>query len=382
MSEAPRRLSAARRAVVKIGSAQLVDWASGAPRPERFAAVARDVGALRARGVEIVLVSSGAVALGRPRLGLHARRELQLDEKQAAAAAGQTVLIQTWDTAFAAHGAHAAQVLLSPADTEHRSRWLNARNTLSALIALGAVPVVNENDTVATEELRYGDNDRLAARTAQLIGADLLVILSDVDGLYDADPALDPDAAFIAQVDRITEEIRARAGGARGRSPGSGGMATKIAAAEIAARAGCETVITRGDRDHPLLGLEAGARATWFSASTSPENARRAWIAAAIKAEARLVLDAGAVQAVQSGKSLLPAGITAVKGKFGKGEPVRLETPDGAAFATGLPGYDSDECSRIAGCNSSEIGNRLGYRRAVSVIHADDLVLDESLKER
>ncbi len=381
MSARPRGLAGVRRMVIKIGSAQLVEWASGAPRLDRFAVVARDIGALRTRGLEIVLVSSGAVALGRPRLGLHQRRELQLDEKQAAAAAGQTVLIQTWDAALAAHGAHAAQVLLSPADTEHRSRWLNARNTLSALVALGAIPVVNENDTVATEELRYGDNDRLAARTAQLTGADLLVILSDVDGLYDADPALNPDAAFIAQVDTITDEIRARAGGTRGRSPGSGGMATKIAAAEIAAQAGCETVITRGDRAHPLLGLDEGARATWFSARTSPENARRAWIATAIRADARLVLDAGAVRAVKSGKSLLPAGIVAVKGQFGKGEPVRLEGPDGAAFATGLTGYDSDECGRIAGCNSSEIDSRLGYRRAVSVIHADDLVLDESLKQ-
>jgi len=370
-------LAAARRLTVKVGSSQLVGWETGAPRLERFEAVAADIAALRARGVEIVLVSSGAVALGRPRLGLSARRPLSLEEKQAAAAAGQTALIQTWERAFAPHGFPAAQALLSPSDTENRGRWLNSRNTLSTLLALGAVPVVNENDTVATEELRYGDNDRLAARTAQLAGADLLVILSDVDGLYDADPARNPGARHIPRVERLTETIRSHAGAARADSPGTGGMATKLAAAEISTQAGCAAVIARGDAAHPLLQLETGGRATWFPAATSPARARRAWIAAAVSPSGRLTLDAGALAAVRSGASLLPAGVHSVDGRFSRGEPVRLLAPDGTGVATGLPAYDSEECRRIAGRRSGEIEALLGYRRGAALVHADDLVLDD-----
>ncbi len=369
-------LASARRIVIKIGSAQLIDRLTGRANMGCFHAVAGDIAALRQRGVEVVLVSSGAVALGRPRLNLPAARKLRLDEKQAAAAVGQTVMIQTWDQAFALHGFPAAQALLSPSDTENRRRWLNSRTTLETLLQLGAVPVVNENDTVATQELRYGDNDRLAARVAQLVSADLLVILSDVDGLYDADPATHPDAVHIATVDAITPDIVALAGPSRARTAGTGGMATKIAAAEMAMAAGCSAVITRGDGERPVSALMDGARATWFRASVSPESAKRVWIAGSLAMTGRLHLDRGAARAVRTGHSLLAAGITQVEGNFDRGSAIRLVDETGQAFATALAGYDSHECRQIAGRQSDEIEAALGYRRGVALVHATDLVLD------
>ena len=341
-----------------------------------FHAVAADIAALRQRGAEVVLVSSGAVALGRPRLNLPKASKLRLDEKQAAAAAGQTVLIQTWDLAFSPHGFHAAQALLSPSDTENRRRWLNSRTTLETLLQLGAVPVVNENDTVATEELRYGDNDRLAARVAQLVSADLLVILSDVDGLYDSDPSTNPAAVHIPTVDAITPAIAALAGPSRAGTAGTGGMATKIAAAEMAMAAGCSAVITRGNRDRPVSELLEGVRATWFRASVSPESAKRVWIAGSLAVTGRLHLDEGAARAVQAGRSLLAAGITQVEGQFERGSAIRLVDPAGHAFATALAGYDSHECRLIAGRQSDDIEAVLGYKRGVALVHATDLVLD------
>ena len=377
--QAASPLAQARRVVIKVGSAQLIDRRTGQANLRCFQAVAGDIAGLRGRGVEVVLVSSGAVALGRPRLNLPTARKLRLDEKQAAAAAGQTLMIQAWDQAFSQHGFHAAQALLSPSDTEHRRRWLNSRTTLETLLQLGAVPVVNENDTVATEELRYGDNDRLAARVAQLVSADVLVILSDVDGLYDADPATNPDAAHIATVDAITPAIVALAGPSRAGSAGTGGMATKIAAAEMAMAAGCSTVITRGDGERPVSALQDGARGTWFRASVSPESAKRVWIAGSLAITGRLHLDSGAARAVRTGHSLLAAGITRVEGNFERGGAIRLVDPDGQAIATALAGYDSQECRLIAGRQSDDIEAVLGYRRGVALVHAADLVLDGTM---
>lgn len=375
MSEAEAILRNARRIVIKVGSAQLVDWRTGQAHMGRFYALGCEIAELRARGVEVVLVSSGSVALGRPRLNLPVSQKLRLDEKQAAAATGQTVMIQTWDQEFSKHGFHAAQALLSPSDTENRRRWLNARNTLETLLHLGAVPVVNENDTVATEKLRYGDNDRLAARVAQMVSADVLIILSDVDGLYDCDPTTNPDAVHIPVVDAITPEISALAGPSRS-AVGTGGMATKIAAAEMAMAAGCSAVITRGDGERPISALLEGGRATWFRASLTPENAKRVWIAGSLAPEGLLHLDEGATRAVLSGHSLLPAGITRVVGRFSRGRAIRLVDHTGTAFATALPAYDSHECRIIAGKQSAEIEAALGYKRGAALVHATDVVGD------
>jgi glutamate 5-kinase len=317
------------------------------------------------------------VAIGRPRLTFRPGDVLSLDHKQACAAAGQARLIQLWDAALGAHDITAAQALLSPSDTEQRGRWLNARNTLAALLALGAVPVINENDTVATEELRFGDNDRLAARTAQLVGADLLVILSDVDGLYDRDPA-EPGARHIAVVDAVTPEIAALAGPARA-GAGTGGMATKIEAARLAAAAGCATIIARGGPDRPIEALKTGARTTLIAASGTPEKARRAWITGA-EAAGALHLDAGAATAVLSGKSLLPAGVMRVAGRFARGETVRLLDPAGAEIARGAAGYDDAEARALAGLNTSEIETVLGYRRGAALVHAGDIVLNAAVR--
>lgn len=377
MTDHASTLREARRIVIKIGSAQLVDWRTGQAHMGRFYAIGCEIAELRKRGVEVVLVTSGSVALGRPRLNLPANQKLRLDEKQAAAAAGQPVIIQTWDQEFTKHGFHAAQALLSPSDTESRRRWINSRNTLETLLHLGAVPVVNENDTVATEKLRYGDNDRLAARVAQLVSADLLVILSDVDGLYDSDPTSNPDAEHIPYVETVTPEISGLAGPTRAETAGTGGMATKIAAAEMAMAAGCSTVITRGDREQPIMALLDGARATWFQAEVSPQSAKRVWIANSLAHEGRLFLDKGATRAVKQGRSLLAAGITDVEGRFGRGHAIRLVDHKGEEFATALPGYDSDECRVIAGCQSDEIEDALGYKRGYALVHATDLVLDD-----
>jgi len=371
---AAERLASARRVVIKIGSAQLIDQQTGAPRADRFAALAADIAELRARGQEAVLVSSGAVALGRPRLGLGPRQRLNLEHKQAAAAAGQALLIQMWDQAFAFHGFPAAQALLSPADTEARPRWLNARNTIEALFGFGAVPVINENDTVATEKLRFGDNDKLAARTAQLCSAQLLVILSDVDGLYDRDPS-EPGAQHIPDIAAITPEIEALAGPPRP-GAGTGGMSSKIAAARIAMSAGCAVVITSGAPARPLEALRDGARASWFAAHGSPESARRAWIQGALSPSGTLHLDAGACRAIISGRSLLPAGVTRVEGVFRRGDTVRIADPDGRGFATGIAGYNGEEARRIAGLRSKAVEATLGYRRGASLVHAGDIVLD------
>jgi glutamate 5-kinase len=363
-------LASARLVVVKVGSSLLVDAASGAVDGAWLASLAADLGRLRARGQKLLVVSSGAVALGRRRLGLK-RRALTLPEKQAAAAAGQSLLMRAWEDALAPAGLTAAQVLLTPDDTEVRRRYLNARATLETLLELGVTPVVNENDTVATEEIRYGDNDRLAARVAQMVGADLLVLLSDVDGLYTADPRRDPAATHIPVVEALTPEIEAMAGGAH---VGSGGMATKLAAARIAAAAGCSTLVTLGARPSPLQAVDDGARHTLFAAAATPAAAYKAWIAGSLAPQGWLTVDDGAAKALRSGKSLLAAGVTAVEGVFGKGDAVVVRDQAGREVARGLARYDAADALRIVGLKSDAIEGALGYS-AGPLIHADDLAL-------
>jgi len=362
-------LANGRLIVVKVGSA-LVAGADGAADSAWLAAFGADLARLRKRGQKLLIVSSGAVALGRRRLGLK-RRALTLPEKQAAAAAGQSLLMRAWDEALAPQGMVVAQVLMTPDDTEVRRRFLNARATLETLLELGATPVVNENDTVATEELRYGDNDRLAARVAQMVGADLLVLLSDVDGLYTADPRRDPAATHIPHVEALTPQIEAMAGGA---NVGSGGMATKIEAVRIASAAGCSTLIALGHRAAPLQAIEEGARATLFAATATPAAAYKAWIAGSLAPQGVLTVDAGAAVALRSGKSLLAAGLRAVDGRFGKGDAVLVRDLDGRDVGRGLTRYDAADAERIVGLRSDAIEPALGYT-AGPVIHADDLAL-------
>ncbi len=365
-------LATARRIVVKVGSSLLVGQA-GADRVW-LAAFAADVARLRARGQQVLVVSSGAVALGRRRLSLP-RRALTLPEKQAAAAAGQSALMRAWEEALVPVGLHAAQILLTRDDTEVRRRWLNARATVETLLGLGVVPVVNENDTVVTEELRYGDNDRLAARVAQMIGADLLVLLSDVDGLYTKDPRHDPSAEHLPRVARLTPRIEAMAGGADARAGmGTGGMATKLAAARIASAAGCATVITLGQRPQPLRAVEDGARATIIEPSTTPAAAYKAWIAGSLAPAGALVVDEGAAQAVRRGKSLLAAGVRRIEGRFDKGDAVVVRDEAGEEIARGLVRYEAEDAEKICGLKSDAIEAALGYTSG-PLVHADDLAL-------
>ncbi len=366
-------LSKAKRLVVKVGSSLLVGE-DGTANGAWIADLAADIARLRARGQQVLVVSSGAVALGRRRLALP-RRKLTLAEKQAAAAAGQSALMRAWEEALEPKGAVAAQVLLTRDDTETRRRWLNARATVETLLDLGVVPVVNENDTVVTEELRVGDNDRLAARVAQMIGADVLVLLSDIDGLYTADPRSNPKAEHLAQVTHLTPEIEAMAGGSNAAAGvGVGGMATKLAAARIASAAGCATVITLGSRPSPLAAIEAGARATLIAPSTSPKAAYKAWIAGALVPAGTLVVDAGAAQAVAKGKSLLAAGVRRIEGRFDKGDAVLVADETGREIARGLVRYEAADAERICGLRSAAIEGALGYTSG-PMVHADDLAV-------
>ena len=366
-------LAQARRIVVKVGSALLVA-ADGTPNRAWLNALAVDIARMRARGQQTLIVSSGAVALGRRRLGL-TRRALTLPEKQAAAAAGQSALMRAWEEALEPHGLSAAQILLTRDDTEVRRRWLNARATVETLLELGVVPVVNENDTVVTEEIRYGDNDRLAARVAQMIGADALVLLSDIDGLYTADPRRDPAATHIARLSQLTPEIEAMAGGANvGAGVGTGGMATKLAAARIAQSAGCATLITLGARPAPLGAVEDGAKATIIEPAVTPGAAYKAWIAGSLAPAGTILVDEGAARALQAGKSLLAAGVRRIEGRFGKGDAVSIRLEDGTEIGRGLARYDAAEAERICGLRSDAIEGVLGYTSG-PVIHADDLAV-------
>lgn len=366
-------LDTAHRIVLKIGSSLVVR--DGRAQAIYLANLARDVASWRRAGKAIAIVSSGAVALGRGVLGLAG--PLRLEEKQAAAAAGQAKLMMAWESAFAAHAIPVAQALLTPDDTEQRRRWLNARATFEVLLAHQAVPIVNENDTVATQELRYGDNDRLAARVAQLLGAEALVLLSDVDGLYDRDPRGNPDARHIARIAAITPDIEAMAGGANARAGvGTGGMRTKLEAAKIAWQAGCATAITLGDADaSPLTRLAQGARATWILPAASPHSAYKAWLAGTLSPMGSLQVDAGAAAALFAGKSLLAVGLTAITGTFEKGDCVKVLDPGAHEIARGLIRFDAEDAAKLIGRRSEEIEALLGYRAASVLIHADDLAL-------
>ena len=366
----------AQRIVVKIGSALLVDHQTGSLRQTWLEALCSDIAQLHKDKTEIVLVSSGAIALGRNRLGL-AEQALSLPQKQACAAIGQTHLTQAYEKALGAHNIMTAQALLTLNDTEDRRRWLNARSTLNTLLTLGAVPVINENDTVATDEIRYGDNDRLAARTSQMLGADTLILLSDIDGLYSADPRKQPSASHLPIIESITPEIMAMGGAPNAdRNTGSGGMATKLAAAQIAVNAGCHMCIMDGTDPSPLTRLENGARCSWFIAVSDPSNARRQWISGALKTDGSVTIDAGAEAALQSGKSLLAAGITQLDGSFGKGDLVLILDPAGKEVARGLVSYDAMDAKKIIGKNSQAIDQILGYTNGPALIHRDNLVMN------
>jgi glutamate 5-kinase len=366
------RLANARRVVIKIGSALFVDQQTGAMNRAWLEGVCADVADLRRAGKDVVIVSSGAVALGRRELNIEGR--LQLEEKQAAAAAGQIVLAHAYQEILRGFGITTAQVLLTLDDSERRERYLNARKTLLTLLGLGAVPVINENDTVATQELRYGDNDRLSARVAQMVSAECLVVLSDVDGLYTADPRRDASARYVDEVTEVTREVLDMAGGT-GSSHGSGGMRTKLEAARIAVGAGCRMCIATGHVARPISVLLAGGKATWFLPSATPGAARKQWIAGTLKPKGTLRVDAGAERALVGGRSLLPAGVTAVEGVFGRGDNVSVVAADGREIARGLTAYPAEEAKQIAGRRSGDIQEILGYSGGDEIIHRDDLVL-------
>ncbi|MEA1016025.1 glutamate 5-kinase [Sphingosinicella sp. LY1275] len=366
-------IGAARRVTIKIGSSLLVDGEGSGVRRDWLASLGEDIAALRAEGRQVIVVSSGAVALGRRKIGLG--RSPRLANKQAAAAAGQSLLMQAWETALAPHGIATAQLLLTLDDTEQRRRWLNARATMEVLLAQGALPVINENDSVATDELRYGDNDRLSARAAQMIRSDMLILLSDVDGLYTADPANHADARHIPFVDELTPEIEGWASGPAAAGPGTGGMRTKLAAARIARAAGCSTLIACGRDPHPIRRLLEGAKATVIAAGMSPASAYKQWIAGALAPAGAVAIDDGAAKALKGGKSLLPAGVTDVTGRFERGVCLRVVDGAGREVARGITAYSSAEAGAIAGCGSDRIAERLGYSGPDELIHRDDMVM-------
>jgi len=365
-------LNTARRVVIKIGSALLVDRTSGALRQDWLLSLAQDVARLKEQGKDVILVSSGSIALGRGALGLP-RTELPLEQSQAAAAVGQIRLARAYEEALAPHGITTAQVLVTLEDSENRRRYLNSRATLETLIGLGAVPIVNENDTIATDEIRYGDNDRLAAQVAVTVEADVLILLSDVDGFYSANPALDPQAKRFDRIDTITPEIEAMAGdGVSGLS--KGGMITKLLAAKMATAAGCAMAISEGSVMSPVAALEAGAPSTWFTAQGDPQVARKRWIAA-MKTRGVITVDEGAAKALQNGNSLLPAGVRHVEGDFGRGDPLAILGPDGRKLGQGLSRYTAEEARAIQGHRSADIEDILGYAGRAALIHRDDMAL-------
>ena len=380
MSAAPHlkqaNLKQGRRVIVKIGSALLVDKERGTVKRAWLETLGADLMKLRERGQEVLIVSSGAIAVGRRHLGLPARGKLKLEESQAAAAAGMVRLAHAYQEVLGAYGVTVAQVLLTLDDSENRRRYLNARNTIDQIIRLGAVPLINENDTVATDEIRFGDNDRLAARVAAMVSADTLVLLSSSDGLYESDPNHDPNAVHVPVVTgAITPEIEAMAG-VKMTDDGSGGMVTKLVAARMAMAAGCRMVIANGLADHPLGRMEDGGRVTWFLPEASPLTARKQWISGSLKPDGAIIVDDGASRALTQGKSLLPAGVVKVEGRFERGDAVIVKSQAGEHLGRGLVAYSAADARRIMGAKSKEIEAILGYRGRDEMIHRDDLVLD------
>ncbi len=365
-------LTQSKRLVIKIGSALLVDRATGTLKSDWLRGLAQDVAWLKSGGTDVILVSSGSIALGRGVLGLPAQ-DLALEQSQAAAAVGQIRLAGAYEEALNPYGIVTAQVLVTLEDSANRRRYLNSRATLEQLIGLGVVPIVNENDTVATDEIRYGDNDRLAAQVAVTVGADRLVLLSDVDGLYSANPQQDPNAQHFPLVDAITPEIEAMGGEATS-GLSKGGMITKIMAAKTATAGGCMMAITEGGRDRPLWALEQGARATWFAAQIDPQAARKRWIGS-MKPRGSVNLDAGAIRALRNGNSLLPAGVTAISGDFLRGDPVEILDETGHKLGQGLSAYSASDAKQIKGCQSGQIEAILGYPGRAALIHRDHMAL-------
>ncbi len=372
-SRSAAAIAGARRIVLKVGSSLLVDSGTGAVDRTRLEGLAGHVADWMREGRQVLVVSSGAVALGARRLGT---RGVGLEGKQASAAVGQSLLMAAWASAFAPHDRITAQILLTRDDTETRRRWLNARATVSALLDLGVVPVINENDTVATDEIRYGDNDRLAARVAQMIGADLLILLSDVDGLYSADPRTHSGAVHIPHVGTLTPAIEAMATGPNaGAGMGTGGMTTKLMAARIAADAGCATLIAAGRSMETGVTFGTGTRSTLIEPATTVQAAYKQWIGGSLAPRGELVVDAGCADALLEGKSLLAVGLVSATGAFGKGDPVAILDPGGAEIARGLVRYDAGDLSKITGVRSADLAAALGYEGGPVVVHADDLAL-------
>ncbi len=372
-SRSAAAIAAARRIVLKVGSSLLVDGGTGAVDRTRLEGLAGHVADWMRQGRQVLVVSSGAVALGARRLGT---RGVGLEGKQASAAVGQSLLMAAWASAFEPHERITAQILLTRNDTETRRRWLNARATVSALLDLGVVPVVNENDTVATDEIRYGDNDRLAARVAQMIGADLLILLSDVDGLYSADPRTHPGAVHIPHVETLTPAVEAMATGPNaGAGVGTGGMTTKLMAARIAADAGCATLITAGRSMEAGVTFGTGTRSTLIEPATTVQAAYKQWIGGSLAPRGELVVDPGCARALVEGKSLLAVGLVSATGAFGKGDPVAILDHTGVQIARGLIRYDSGDLSKITGVRSTDLAAALGYEGGPVVVHADDLAL-------
>lgn len=365
-------LANAKRVVIKIGSALLVDADTGLLRQEWLAGLAKDIAMLRSRGTDVLVVSSGSIALGRNVLGLP-QGALSVEQSQAAAAVGQIQLARAYQEVLAPLNITTAQILLTLEDSEDRRRYLNSRGTFHGLLAHGVVPIVNENDTVATDEIRFGDNDRLAAQVASMAEADLLILLSDVDGLYTANPKLDETAEHIPIIEQITSEMEMMAGGA-GSESAKGGMKTKIMAARTATRAGASMVIMLGDTERPVQTLVNGAKHSLFAALGDPQLARKRWIAA-MKSRGKLIVDEGAAGALQDGKSLLPAGVTGILGDFARGDLVTIETSQGRVLASGLVAYDAVEAERIAGRHSRDIEEILGYPGRAALVHRDDMVV-------
>jgi len=362
-----------RRIVVKVGSSLLIDAEAGRVKEAWLASLVADLAKLHGRGRDILVVSSGAIALGRAVLKVP-KGPLKLEDSQAAAAVGQIALARTWSEALGRHGIGAGQVLVTLGDTEERRRYLNARNTIAKLLEWRAVPVINENDTVATNEIRYGDNDRLAARVATMASADVLVLLSDVDGLYDAPPDGNAHAKHIALVERVTPQIEASAGAAASEFS-RGGMVTKIEAAKIATTGGTHLVIASGRIENPLQAIADGARCTWFLTPANPVTSRKKWIAGSLEPKGVLTIDAGAVAALRRGKSLLPAGVIRVDGQFSRGDAVVIRGPDAAEIGRGLVAYDAEDAAKIKGRSSSDILSILGFSGRVEMVHRDDMVL-------